>query len=178
MIPILSVLKLHRPSSIHPYTHTYHRCFVVVCKDWSELFFDLLFVAVAIRIANLLKDDVSTTMLGISAIYSLVFFFAWLDVTMFFTRFRTRGDIYTSLVLCLSAGSILAQGIFTTPNLGEDSWKFSMSSAISQVALGLLYFPVGYLNPHDRPRPLGKAMTAFAFVFALGWLGVAFATYV
>ena len=145
---------------------------------WSELFFDLLFVAVASRVAHLLKYEVSNAALLTTALYCMLFFFSWLDISMFFTRFDSGGDIYTSFVLCLMAGSILTQGIFTTSHFEDDSWKFSVASAISQLAMSMLYISVAFLSNHDRPKPLGKAWAFCYMILCVVWFLAAMTTYV
>lgn len=59
----------------------------MVQVDWSEIFADLIVVAVALQVSNALKAEATWATLGVVFVKFMTFFDGWLNFTVYMSRF-------------------------------------------------------------------------------------------
>lgn len=116
--------------------------------DRYQLFFNLVVVALAINLTNLIKDDLTGRGIGNLIAYYLVFFNVWLQMALFNTRFIAACG-YSKIVrffyaLCIvgMSGSVL--------HTDDVRLQFSLNLMASRIFLSLLYLQVWALTPTAR----------------------------
>ena len=126
--------------------------------DWWELLFDLILVAIVFQLAGFLKENLHDAAgIAEAALYTVIFSFTWGDQVMFFTRFRTFGDVYTDMALFMFSITLLAMGVFAGEGLKAGAHaEFSVSVALNRLALAAMYAPIAWYGPIKRPQ--GKTL--------------------
>jgi len=76
-------------------------------STWGELFFDLIFVAAASKVSNLLIEEVSGKSFIVLLIYWSIFWFTWNKMTFFQNRFFCDSLVHQFLFLIQMLGVLL-----------------------------------------------------------------------
>ncbi len=105
-----------------------------------ELFTDLMFVAVATKLSEYVKEDLSLSTLGVGAVMFVCFWYAWLDLTWFHTRF-VSDDSFSTCVMFVYALGVLGMGLHFGNGL-DDVRGFVASIVFSRIALLVMYVKV------------------------------------
>lgn len=58
--------------------------------DWSELFGDLIIVAVALKISSSVKEELSWATIGVTFVSYALYWEAWLYVAAYMSRFASQ----------------------------------------------------------------------------------------
>jgi len=105
--------------------------------SWTELFFDLVFVAAAHQVALMLKGSTMLGSIPILLVFTLLLWI-WVGHTQFSSRFEGRGILYNLLTL-LTMGSVLALTVLMPMQTATWLMLFSFIYAGTRVLLILMY---------------------------------------
>ena len=138
---------------------------------WIELFYDLVYVATAIQLGNLLSKDVSLLGFVKFAALFIPIWWAWTGITFFVTRFVVD-DVWHRLLLFAQMASIAALALSIDGVFGDLYQQFVFAYVIARLILVMLYVRASLAVPTARPLAAGYAL-GFSLGAAL-WLASAF----
>ena len=138
---------------------------------WIELFYDLVYVATAIQLGNLLSKDVSLLGFVKFAALFIPIWWAWTGITFFVTRFVVD-DVWHRLLLFAQMASIAALALSIDGVFGDLYQQFVFAYVIARLILVMLYVRAALAVPAARPLAAGYAL-GFSLGAAL-WLVSAF----
>ncbi|CEO94469.1 hypothetical protein PBRA_000254 [Plasmodiophora brassicae] len=113
--------------------------------DWWELFFDLIFIGVAIGLDDAVVvtlSDPQPISVAFTILVSFVFTLLWFDFTLYFNRFETKGDVYTTNSLFLYALSIVLMSVSIGHIHNGLGLRFCLFASMSCVSMALVYVPI------------------------------------
>eukprot|EP00466_Bigelowiella_natans_P002894 jgi/Bigna1/130550/aug1.11_g5258 len=135
---------------------------------WFELFYDLIYVALAINLSSFLKENKDLQGVFTAFLYFVQLFYAWNSLTMFVSRFLTR-DMYGTFFKFLYSSAVLFMNVFVLDGL-DASQNFSIGAAVSRACLVMLYAQVYFLVPRAskfaKAAIVGNAVSTCLFVIA------------
>jgi len=139
---------------------------------WTELFFDLVFVAAIASLGALLRDDASLeATLRMAGLFVPVWW-AWIGFTLYADRFDSDDAIFRLLMLAgmLASGALAINVHFAAEG---SSTGFALSYVSARILLILLYDRARRNVPEARPL-VNRYMKGFSISAALWLASVAF----
>eukprot|EP00656_Telonema_subtile_P055310 TRINITY_DN8512_c0_g1_i2.p1 TRINITY_DN8512_c0_g1~~TRINITY_DN8512_c0_g1_i2.p1 ORF type:complete len:576 (+),score=167.37 TRINITY_DN8512_c0_g1_i2:124-1851(+) len=109
---------------------------------WSELFFDLTYVAAGLKLGENLKADVSWEQVGEFALLFIPLFTVWLSVTIVVNRFCVR-DLLTKAVFVLIFICTVVAALHLDDGLGSHGFGYFVCLAGAYTVLGAHSFYIG-----------------------------------
>ena len=139
---------------------------------WTELFFDLVFVAAIASLGTLVRNDASLDgILRMAALFVPVWW-AWIGFTLYADRFDSDDAVFRLLMLggMLASGALAINVHFAAEG---SSAGFALSYVAARVLLILLYDRARRHVPEARPL-VNRYMKGFSVSAALWLLSLAF----
>lgn len=124
---------------------------------WFELFYDLMFVALAINLSDFLKENLDIIGVLTAILFFTVFWSCWYDLTIFSSRFY-NDDMFSTGFKFLYVFGVVGMSVFMKHGL-DDRRYFSLFVSLSKFCLCVLYLQVFGMVPRARN---------FAFIAFLG----------
>jgi low temperature requirement protein LtrA len=118
--------------------------------SWSELFYDLIFVAALNNLADYLKHTVDEggshvgEGLGLTVLYWILFMQTWTTSMFYWTRFENH-DAFSNVLFFFYNSGIIGMATNMIDGL-DDRRSFSIGYCVSRSAAALLYFQVSLVN--------------------------------
>ena len=110
-----------------------------------ELFFDLLYVAVAFKLGDFLSSHLTVKGIFISMMYVLLFVSTWGDITGFLTRFRLKNATH-SIILYIATCGVACMGLIATEAAAVDPHRKDDAAAVTYLHVHQNdVFAVGYV---------------------------------
>eukprot|EP00041_Stephanoeca_diplocostata_P035326 m.1241461 g.1241461 ORF g.1241461 m.1241461 type:complete len:836 (-) comp24679_c1_seq1:1754-4261(-) len=142
-----------------------------------ELFFDLVFVAVVVRLGVLYKDELSWHRTWEVVVLFTTYWLTWFHANMLLTRFRIRSLWYSAL-FCVMLGTLLLSAMSIRESV---KYKNVVSKVFHSSAIGVfaftrfcyvfIYGAIVIYNDHARPL-VGKYLWCFIISLVLSLVGM------
>eukprot|EP00466_Bigelowiella_natans_P008557 jgi/Bigna1/136720/aug1.35_g11428 len=116
--------------------------------DWFELFYDLIYVAMAINLSAFLAKHNDIEGILVSFLFFAMLFFAWSTLTMFVTRFHSL-DIFSTIVQHVYSSAVLVMSIYVLRGL-DARYEFSLAAMVYRICLLLLYCQINVEHMSER----------------------------
>ncbi len=137
--PVLSRPQLHRSETEH------HRR-----VTWTELFYDLIFVATFVQLGDFLSHHVDFQNFLIYVLLFIPIWWSWIGVTFYDNRFDSD-DVIHRLLMMLQIVAVYQMAINVGDGLGEHTARFAMAYAFGRFILVVMYLRVVRHLPETRP---------------------------
>jgi len=135
---------------------------------WFELFYDLIYVGLAINLSTFLKKKNDLEGILVTFLYFSVLFYMWQSLNILSTRFNTK-DIFSTCVYFSYSLSVLAISIYCLDGLKRKQ-EVSWAQVAAKIALSLIYLQIRFQVPRAREfakyAVTGNALSACVFVGA------------
>mmetsp|Transcript_1160 Transcript_1160/g.2169 ORF Transcript_1160/g.2169 Transcript_1160/m.2169 type:complete len:597 (+) Transcript_1160:25-1815(+) len=137
--------------------------------DWFELFYDLIYVALAINLSNFLASNSNGEGIATAVIYFAMLFFAWNSLTIFVSRFH-QVDMFATIMQFIYSAVVVSMAIYVLEPIRDSAHKFSFAFLVSRGCLVAMYGQVALLVPRARVfgkiAVIGNTMSAILFAIA------------
>lgn len=135
---------------------------------WTELFYDLVYVATIVQLGDYLSDNANWQGFLIFCLLFVPVWWAWVGTTFYANRFDSDDTLHRLLVLAQIAG-VYNMAISVGEGLGDNTARFALAYAFVRFILVIMYFRAANAIPEAKALAMryGRGFAIAAVIWTI-----------